>query len=80
MNTSNELAMYHKSSVSSATYLTTREMLPTKKMNVDDDEEYDFDEAEEEEDMLEMKIVLVSEDELACASLRLPFCCGSLLL
>jgi hypothetical protein len=76
--TSSELATYHTSSASSiATYMITGEVPPIKRMDVDDGEdEYDFDE-EDEEDMPEMKIVLVGEDKLACGSLRLPFCCGS---
>jgi hypothetical protein len=76
--TFSELATYHASSASSsATYLITVEVSPTKRMDVDDEEdEYGFDEEDEEEDMPEMKIVLVGEDGLECASLRPSLCCG----
>ena len=79
LNTSSELATYHASSApSSATYLITGEVPPVKRMAVDEEEdEYGFDEDDEEGDIPEMKIVLVGEDGLECASLRPSFCCGS---
>ena len=78
LNPSSELAMYHASSASSATYLITGEVPPVQRMAVDEEEdEYGFDEDDEEEDIPEMKIVLVGEDGLECASLRSSFCCGS---
>jgi hypothetical protein len=57
--------------------LITGEIPPIKRMDVDDEEdEYSFDEEDEEEDMPEMKIVLVGEDGLECVYLRPSFCGG----